>query len=521
MEDDPQQGGGRRDNFPGNGGRRRPTGPGRGVGGGLLSMLLPMLLRNPKLLIVVVIIGALMYFFGGCPMGLEDNGGQSQVVNNEGYNLGASMDRQKYEQTGQFEPLADNSKNPLPEKVSLQQFAPSRLNQGRQGSCVGWASAYAARSIMNNRATGGNPDAQPFSPSYLYNQIALRGCQGSYMVEALETLKRGGVAPLRAFPYDESSCSKKPSGQAKQIASNYRIEGYNRFTDSRDPQKVDMLAMKQNLAQGAPVLIGMMVGGTFMRQMEGQEVWMPSSSDYDQRGFGGHAMCVIGYDDYKEGGSFEIMNSWGPQWGKNGIGWVRYKDFQYFTKEAYGLYPEEDASAPRGNVLDVEFGLQDNSTRLPIKLKRVSETVFETQTPIKKGKPFKVEITNSLPCYIYIFGEETDKSSYVLFPYTKKHSPYCGITGTRLFPRDKSMVADDIGTRDKIAVIISKEPLDYNQANQAINSAPGNTYDQKLQNALGGALKSSVNYKQGNVVSFETALGKNEVVGFTIEIDKQ
>ena len=36
----------------------------------------------------------------------------------------------------------------------------------------------------------------------------------------------------------------------------------------------------------------------------------------------------------------------------------------------------------------------------------------------------------------------------VLFPYTEKHSPYCGTTGTRVFPRKQSLTADDVGTRD-------------------------------------------------------------------------
>jgi hypothetical protein len=38
-----------------------------------------------------------------------------------------------------------------------------------------------------------------------------------------------------------------------------------------------MLAMKQQLAQGAPVVIGMMVGGSFMQDMEGQE-WIPTQT---------------------------------------------------------------------------------------------------------------------------------------------------------------------------------------------------------------------------------------------------
>ena len=43
--------------------------------------------------------------------------------------------------------------------------------------------------------------------------------------------------------------------------------------------------------------------------------------------------------------------------------------------------------------------------------------------------------------YLYFRTWKDDGSSYVLFPYLKpgetvsKHSPYCGITGYRLFPK--------------------------------------------------------------------------------------
>ena len=86
-----------------------------------------------------------------------------------------------------------------------------------------------------------------------------------------------------------------------------------------------------------------------------------------------------------------------------------------------------------------------------------------------------MSIKNATECYIYIFGQETDGSSYVLFPYLKqgetvsKHSPYCGITGYRLFPKAQSMEADSIGNKDYIAIVVSKDELDYNALNNAIS----------------------------------------------------
>lgn len=499
------------DNYPG---RRKPGGGGGSPIVYFIPMILKMFGKNPKLLLIVGVLAALWYFFGG---GANCNGSLNEVAQSA-FATGASFDEAKYAATDVFEPLADNIKNPLPEKVSLLKYAPKRLNQGKQGSCVGWASAYAARTILYSKETGRNPNQSAFSPAYLYNQIALDGCQGTYLPEAMKTMKSGGVAPFSLFSYDESSCSEQPDREEAQIASNYRIHGFERLTKTEATDEVDMLAIKQNLAQGAPVVIGMMVGGSFMQGMHGKKIWLPGSSDYNQRGFGGHAMCVIGYDDYLEGGAFQIMNSWGEDWGQDGVAWVRYKDFDYFTREAYGLHPMGDVDAPRGSINEVELGIwiTDPEKYLPLdwdengNLINVARIVPETS--------FKIEVTNSLPCYIYVFGEETDGSSYVLFPYTEKHSPYCGITGTRLFPRDHVLYTDEKGIEDKMAVVLSAQPIDYNKFNEKLSKGSGD-YDQRLRSAMSN-YRSPEPGRTGNTVSMELELGDSGMWGTVVKIRK-
>lgn len=511
-----------------NGGNRHNPGggtqPSNNAGGGfsaLIPIILSLVSRNPKLLFVILIVGGLFYFMGGSKLLVPPQQEQSSVD----FGTGMSMKQEIYDKAEVFEPLADNKKNPLPEKVSLIEYAPARLNQGRQGSCVGWASSYAARTILHSRQSGINPNRVTFSPAYVYNQIKIpnSNCQGAYMLDAMKTLHQDGDLLLSQFGYDESTCSAMPNSSARSAASQYRIKGYNRLSKDHDKYAVNMLAIKQNLAQGAPVVIGMQVGGSFMQGMQGKELWKSTNSDRTMRGFGGHAMCVIGYDDYKGGneGAFQIMNSWGDDWGKDGIGWVLYSDFEYFVKEAYGLYPMGDANNVSTTAMNIGFGLVDNSTSKNIALRQVSGNVFQTQSPIKKGDKFKVEITNSVECYVYVFGQETDGSSYTLFPYTAKHSPYCGITGTRLFPRDYSMVADNAGNRDFIAAIFTKVPLDYDQMNQAINQASGSDYASKVNNALGSAGITNLQFSAGESIGFKVQkMDTNQAVGVVIAIDK-
>ncbi len=493
---------------------------GGGLGGlvAFLPLIFGFLFKKPKLLIAVIILGALWYFGRGC---LNSFVGEDHTTNSD-LGRGATLDPNEFDKAEVFAPLAENSKNVMPERVSLQQYCPTIRNQGYQGSCVGWSSSYAARTILEAKATGQRPDAVAFSPSSLYNQIALSGCQGAYINQAMDVMRERGVLPWNDFPYDESSCSNKPNGSAFQKMASYRTKGYNRLTQNEDPRgEIDLMAIKQNLAQGAPVVIGMMVGGSFMQGMQGQDVWLPSQNDYQMRGFGGHAMCVIGYDDYKAGGSFEIMNSWGKDWGDKGFGWIRYKDFGFFTKEAYGLYPMGNAANQNPNKFEMAFGLVANDGGKYIPLKQVNGNYFETTGNLPKLSKFKIEVANTIACYTYIFGMETDNSSYVLFPYTAKHSPYCGITGTRIFPKDHSLQADNIGNKDYFAILVTKQPIDYQTVNKAINQASGASYQQKVNTALREVLKQNVSFRgDGKSIGFTTDTNGEQAVAMVIGVNK-
>jgi C1A family cysteine protease len=507
-----------------------PKGPKRNTGnnarrGGtnpllaILPFLFKFLLKKPKILIPLLLIAGVVYFFGGfdsCMGPVEQTDSSSE---NLSLSTGLEMSPEMYAKSEIFAPLASNYKNVMPSKVSLRKYCPPIQNQGSQGSCVGWASSYAARTILHSRATGLPPTRAAFSPASLYNQIKLPNCQGAYIHNAMDVMQTKGVLPWNEFGYNENDCNRQLSRDQYAMASKFTTRGFQRLWDKPARSDVDVEAIKQNLAQGAPVVIGMMVGNTFMQGMQGRADYRPSRGDYNMRGFGGHAMCVVGYDDTRNGGSFEIMNSWGKQWGENGYGWVRYDDFRHFTKEAYGLYPMGNAVKQDPTKLAVKFGLLENTQKRNIVLREKSPYVFETKGKVPKGTRFKVEVSNSIECYVYVFGEETDGSSYVLFPYTAKHSAYCGITGTRVFPRDQSMMVDDLGNRDRIAVLVTKKPIDFIAKNKEINAASGN-YAQKVYSVFKDQMIPNVRFQPGEVISLEAPVGNKNAVMMILEIVK-
>ncbi len=462
-------------------------------------------------LIILAIVGYFLYSkFSG--LGASDS--SSDI------GRGCEMKQEEYDKAEVYEPL-DVQKNGIPSSASLSQYCPPAKNQGQQGSCVGWGSSYAARTILEATATGQDPRSVAFSPAYLYNQIGLGGCQGAYINKAMEVLTRQGDLPYNQFPYDQNSCDQMPNQQQVASAGQYKMKGYNRLTLSGEDYRNDINSVKQHLAAGAPVVVGMFVTESFTQGMMGRKVWHPTSYDYDGPNLGGHCMCVIGYDDNLEGGAFQLANSWGPEWGENGKGWVKYKDFLHFTQEAYGTYPMGVVKA-NDKKLSAVLGLVNVDTKQYISLTNAGGNLFRTTSAIKKGQKFKMEIKNNTECYVYVFGQETDNSSYVLFPYTKKHSPYCGITGSRLFPKDHSMQADNIGNKDYMAVVVSKTPLDYNKLNGIVNSSGQSNYQMKFNDAFKNTALQNVRFgvSNGNA-AFECDVAEKKAVVAIVEINKQ
>jgi hypothetical protein len=131
---------------------------------------------------------------------------------------------------------------------------------------------------------------------------------------------------------------------------------------------------------------------------------------------------------------------------------------------------------------------------------------------------------------VYIIGKETDGSSYVLFPYPSKadasktiFSPYFGITGYRLFPRGKSLMADDIGTQDHIAIVTSTTPLDVFELNNAINNNKNLGFENAVNKAVRTSNNNSIQFNTTNngTMEFNTAIqNEKTMVACIVAIEK-
>jgi hypothetical protein len=92
------------------------------------------------------------------------------------FGMGAVLDSALYEQTDAKPVLVSRSYASLPRTFSLKQYSPVPESQGSYGTCVGWATAFAARTISEsvalNRTGRTLTSNNVFSPAHVYKSVS-------------------------------------------------------------------------------------------------------------------------------------------------------------------------------------------------------------------------------------------------------------------------------------------------------------------------------------------------------------
>lgn len=262
----------------------------------------------------------------------------------ENHRTGLRMDDEAYSRLPEQATQLTRGYTALPSSHSLKKYCPTPKNQGNYGTCTSWAAAYAARTIAEAVRNGWTDratiDREAFSPPFVYKQIKESNdynCQqGSYPGDALLVMKNKGVPKYSEF---HPMCTNSIPAYVFSSAFNHRIDNYFRLFSSLSDPQLKINKTKMALSEDCPVVIGMNCYKSFNTATD---FWNGVHDVY----LGGHALCVVGYDDNKYGGAFLIMNSWGTMWGNGGFTWVRYKDYATDTKYAFQLYVAKSAPKP-------------------------------------------------------------------------------------------------------------------------------------------------------------------------------
>jgi hypothetical protein len=278
-----------------------------------------------------------------------------------------------------------------------------------------------------------------------------------------------------------------------------------------------------SISNEKPVVIAIKCPQSFYDARD-KDVWYPtedtSSIDLYVSG-NAHALCVVGYDDNKYGGAFEIQNSWGTNWGNGGYVWIPYTVFDKFAYEAYEMIENlanyRDAAAYAASI---EIELFTSRGGMPVSFDR--QGYYRTRSPYPGGTDFRFLMTNREPAYVYAFSADSYSSDIErIFPQSGV-SPVMDYTDSTIaWPGEYDWIRlDSRAGTDYLVVLYSKQALDIDAIQRRFASERG-TFPQRVQRAVGTDFipYANVEYNSNRIEFSARSPNPKAVFGLLLAID--
>jgi cathepsin B len=188
------------------------------------------------------------------------------------------------------------------------------------GNCTAsWAIATA--SSLSDRFCMSNPAEYKdvfLSPQNLLSCDTMQqGCKGGDMSTAWRYVQQEGLVTELCFPWqadDSVSCTEKCTGEAHYKVSSYCL------IQSEDPSRRDEAIRREVFANG-PVVAIIWLYDDFLVYRRGFYKPMPTSTPItdSRRQIVMHAVKIVGWGHHQGKRYWIIENSWGEDWGENGL----------------------------------------------------------------------------------------------------------------------------------------------------------------------------------------------------------
>jgi C1A family cysteine protease len=414
--------------------------------------------------------------------------------------MGAIFDEEAYGNLPRRAELAALSYEGLPSSFSLKQYAPLPGDQADYGTCVAWAAAYAARTICEsvalNRVNQTETTQNVFSPVYVYRNIrpddpeCIRGAQ---IYSALDLMRDTGA--VKMLEVERDMAFPRVDLAYYRTSRNYPIADYITLFSRDDRQKPALITriVKKSLTEGKPVIIGINTPDSFI---EAKDVWRPNEDP--RYSYYGHALCVVGYDDNRSGGAFEVMNSWGRKWGNGGYIWIPYEVFVAFVTEGYEIIENianySDSIKFEGFVRlevvgqeSVEFALRDR--------------VYTATGTYTEGTQFRYTVGSRESAYVYSFsvsqplGDSRFYAPVLLFPQPGISALLNYSDSSVILPGGNTTLVMGAAGTEYLITLYAKHALDINSIMRRFQTTEG-TLNKRLAAAVGDGLMTVLSFSE-------------------------
>jgi hypothetical protein len=425
---------------------------------------------------------------------------------------GLLFDPDRYEQVDLKPILLTRQYRLIPKSYSLKRYSPIPGDQNGYSTCTAWATAYAARTISEsialkrtNKTTTTN---NVFSPAHIYKNISNDPeCNsGTAIIDALELMKNPGAVKRAS---EETARDFKDVPLSIYItAKHFPIIDYVRLFQRwgtigvLNVNEEKILPVKKSISEDKPVIIGIKSPSSF--SVFGKDIWEPTENPAAP--FSGHAICLIGYDDDKYGGAFEIQNSWGTTWGNSGYIWISYNDFALWCYEAYGIIEDLNNFKDAANfAASIEIQVDKSTEGMPVSYDR--QGFYKTNLSYPSGTRFRFLLTNLHPAYVYAFAaDNTNPETEKIFPM-KGISPILDYYQSAIaWPSEHHWIElNDVTGTDYLVVLFSKYALDIDAIEKRFTAENG-TFPQRVSRAVGS-----------DFIPYNQVQYKSETIDFSVD----
>jgi len=201
-------------------------------------------------------------------------------------------------------------------------------DQGEEGTCVAFATATGMKEYQE---MADYEKLILLSPRFIYNECKklddMPEVEGTTIRISMKVLKAKGVCQEKFWPYRPRQTDKAKKG-ALTNAKKFRVVSYARILNLNE--------LRFCLYSKGPCVIGVEVFEGFMKTKTGV-VPLPKKSE---EALGGHAICVVGYDDREK--LIKFKNSWSIKWGQKGYGFLPYAYIERYMMDAWSSVDIED-----------------------------------------------------------------------------------------------------------------------------------------------------------------------------------